>query len=87
MDTPIVKAHVAKMQIQEALVRRLKNEMDKLYEDYDAKVGPQTSRETEAAIEAVCWAKEEQYNAAKHDLSLMQIKLWNHMKIVNSQTS
>ena len=87
MDTPIVKAHVAKIQTQEALVNRLKNEMDKLYEDYDAKVGPQTNREQEAAIEAVCWAKEEQYNAAKHDLSLMQIRLWNHMKTLNSQTA
>jgi len=85
MDTPIVKAHLAKMQIQEATVDRLKNEMDKLYEDYDAKVGPQTSRETEAAIEAVCWAKEVEYNAAKHELTLMQIKLRNHMKLVNSQ--
>jgi hypothetical protein len=84
MDTPIVKAHQAKIQLQIALVQRLKNEMDKLYEDYDAKVGPKTCRETEAAIEAVCWAKEEQYNAAKHELSLMQIKLWNHMKLVNS---
>jgi len=87
MDTPIVKAHQAKIQIQIALVHRLKNEMDKLYEDYDAKVGPETSRETEAAIEAVCWAKEEEYNAAKHELSLMQITLWNHMKLVNPQSA
>lgn len=85
MDTPIVKAHLAKMQIQEALVNRLKNEMDKLYEDYDEKVGPQTTREEEGAIEAVCWAKEEKYNAAKHELSLMQIRLRNHMKTLNSR--
>jgi len=80
MDSKIVKDRMEKIRLQEILVNTLKQEMDALYSIYDERVGPQTTREEEGAIEAVCWAKETQWSAAKHELSMMQIRLYNHKK-------
>lgn len=63
-----------------SLVAKLKNEMSALYDDYDVTVGPNTTREEESAIEAVCWAKEVEYTTAKQELSILTIRLNNHIK-------
>jgi len=84
MATIIIENYKLKIQAQQLIVNNLKREMDALYEDYDVRVGPDTSREEESQIEAICWAKEVQYNAAKHELSMMQIRLSNH---INTQVA
>jgi len=76
---PTLENKKEKIRALTSLVGKLKREMEDLYEDYDVKVGPNTTREEESAIEAVCWAKEVEYTNAKQQLSLLTIRLNNYI--------
>lgn len=78
MDAVLEKTK-EKIRALTSLVSKLKKEMDDLYEDYDIKVGPNTTREEESAIESICWAKEVEYTTAKQQLALLSIKLNKHI--------